>query len=107
MAKKPVATEQQAQIPPDELQGIADFSRMILGDRTRIQIVYAVRSEAKNVGELTAIIGQSQPAISHHLALLRAAKVVTNQRRGREVYYTFNPAGIKQLQEMLNSLAGD
>ena len=106
MAKKN-AESQQPEIQLDELQSIADFSKMILGDRTRIQIVYGLRSEAKNVGELTRIIGQSQPAISHHLALLRASKVVSSKRRGREVYYSLNRDGIKPILEMLNSLAGD
>jgi DNA-binding transcriptional ArsR family regulator len=60
-------------------------------DGSRLALLHLLRGGTKNVGELTAAIGQTQPAVSHHLALLRAANVVTCERNGKENRYSLTP----------------
>jgi DNA-binding transcriptional ArsR family regulator len=49
------------------------------------------------VKDLTARFDISQPAVSQHLATLRAAGLVNGRREGRCVYYRVEPRGMKPL----------
>lgn len=49
------------------------------------------------VKDLTARFPVSQPAISQHLAALKAAGLVSGRREGRCVYYRVEPRGMKPL----------
>jgi ArsR family transcriptional regulator len=64
-----------------------------LGDPTRIQMLHLLRaaSEPVCVCDLTAAIDLEQPTISHHLARLREAGLVTSHRRGLWAFYRLNP----------------
>ncbi len=62
-----------------------------LGDVTRLRIL-ALLSEREYCNcELVAIFGISQPAISRHMARLKEAKLVQEQRRGQWIYYSWHP----------------
>ncbi|MFI5287789.1 MAG: ArsR/SmtB family transcription factor [Candidatus Dormibacteria bacterium] len=65
-----------------------------LGDPTRIQILHilAGASEPVCVCDFTAAFELGQPTISHHLAILREAGIVTSFRRGIWAFYRLNPA---------------
>jgi ArsR family transcriptional regulator len=43
------------------------------------------------VCDLTEVLGLAQPKVSRHLAYLRAAAIVLDQRRGRWIHYRLNP----------------
>lgn len=61
-----------------------------LGDPIRLRIVDTLRTarpEAVCVCELTPLFDVSQPAISKHLKVLRAAGVIDVERRGLWSYY--------------------
>lgn len=55
-----------------------------LGDPTRVEIVHMLKAAAEPVCvcDLTAVFDLSQPTISHHLAKLRRAGLITSFRRG-------------------------
>lgn len=59
------------------------------------------------VCELETIFGVSQPAISHHLGVLRDAGLVESSREGQWVFYKMNRAGIEEVLRLLNSLLLD
>ena len=59
-----------------------------IGNPTRYRIVQALLGGRKTVGEITAIVKLSQPAVSQHLKTLRECNIVTDERRGQEVFYT-------------------
>jgi len=59
-----------------------------------------------NVGDLCARVGQSQPAISHHLALLRVAALVEVERRGKHNFYRVKTDRFADLLAMLLTAAG-
>jgi len=67
-----------------------EFARM-LSDERRQQILRLCCCRWLNVSEIVAALGDiSQPTVSHHLALLRAAGLVITRRQGKQVYYTLN-----------------
>jgi len=58
-----------------------------LCDPTRLKIVNALMLEEICVCDIAAVLGMSQPAVSHHLKLLRDARLVRTRRDGKTVYY--------------------
>lgn len=59
-----------------------------LGAPVRIAIVLRLLESDGRVHDLVAALQVSQPLISQHLRVLRAAGVVHGDRRGREVMYS-------------------
>lgn len=60
----------------------------LLSDETRLRILfYLSRNDELHVRALCEILGQSQPAVSHHLALLRDAELIESRREGKHNYY--------------------
>jgi ArsR family transcriptional regulator, cadmium/lead-responsive transcriptional repressor len=59
----------------------------VLGDATRLRILDLVAEEERSVGELAALLGESQPKVSNHLACLRWCGFVVTRREHRTVYY--------------------
>jgi DNA-binding transcriptional ArsR family regulator len=53
----------------------------------RLAITEELRAAPRCVHELTEAVHASQPLVSQHLRVLRAARVVVADRRGREVVY--------------------
>ena len=58
-----------------------------LGDPTRLQILSALGTACVPVGAIVAATRLPQPAISHHLRILRDRGLVISERRGPFVYY--------------------
>ncbi len=65
-----------------------------LADETRQEIMRLCCCRWLSVGEIVAALDVSQPTVSHHLAILKAADLVKVRRQGRQVYYTLNQARI-------------
>lgn len=61
-----------------------------LADETRQKIMALCCCRWLNVGEIVEALEVSQPTVSHHLSLLRAANLVNVRREGKQVYYTLN-----------------
>jgi DNA-binding transcriptional ArsR family regulator len=49
------------------------------------------------VGEITARLALSQSLVSHHLRLLRAARLLKAERRGKQVYYSIADGHVREL----------
>jgi ArsR family transcriptional regulator len=58
-----------------------------LGDENRLRVVALLSHGELCVCHLQAALGLSQPAVSRHMAVLRAAGVVEDRRGGKWVYY--------------------
>jgi DNA-binding transcriptional ArsR family regulator len=65
---------------------LADMFRL-LGDTTRLRIVLACLDKPISVGEIAGQLELSPSLVSHHLRLLRAARVVKADRQGKQVFY--------------------
>ena len=65
-----------------------------LADPTRREIFEKLASGAMNASALRNGMEISQPAMSQHLAVLRNAQLVREERQGRFVSYEVNPDGL-------------
>jgi ArsR family transcriptional regulator len=77
-----------------------------LGDPTRIQIVHILAAAADPVCvcDFTAAFDLGQPTISHHLAKLREAGIVTSFKRGIWAFYQLDPAMSPAARSAVESL---
>jgi DNA-binding transcriptional ArsR family regulator len=79
----------------------ADLVFRSLVDPTRRAIFETLAGRDLAVRDLTARFDVSQPAISQHLAVLRASGLVRERREGRLVYYRAEPRGLRPLVNWL------
>lgn len=76
----------------------------LLADETRLRILhYLMQQDEFNVRTLCKLLRQSQPAVSHHLALLRVAGLIECRRDGKHNFYHLVP---KRCQAYLDTLFG-
>ena len=69
----------------------------LLGDPTRLRIVLACLGQPTSVGDIAGRFALSSSLVSHHLRLLRAARIVKAERQGKQVFYTAADAHISGL----------
>jgi DNA-binding transcriptional ArsR family regulator len=84
---------------------LADLFR-VLGDPTRLRIVLACVQQRRAVGAIAEALGLSASLVSHHLRLLRAARIVRAERQGKQVFYLAADGHITaMLAELLEHVA--
>jgi len=81
----------------------ADFLKSMANDRRLIVLCELAKGE-RTVGELEAVAGLSQSALSQHLAKLREAKLVGTRREAQTIYYSLANPGVKRLIDVLYDL---
>lgn len=74
-----------------------------LGDWTRRQILDALRSGPRSVGELAAQVPVSRPAVSQHLRVLKDAGLVVDRRDGTRRIYSVDPSGLAGIRAYFDS----
>ncbi len=80
----------------------------LLSDETRLRILFQLlHSKELHVRALCQALGQSQPAVSHHLALLWRAGLVQRRREGKHNYYRLEPQRFEKLLEAFLSTLGN
>jgi len=85
---------------PDTLfHALADPTRRALFERL-------CRDGEQTVGALTAQAGVSQPAVSKHLAALKAAGLVSDRPEGRQTHYRARPGALAPLIDWTGRMAG-
>lgn len=72
------------------MNDLAQFYKA-LGDETRLKIIELLFNKELCVCEIFESFNLSQPAISHHLRILKQAGVVNDNRVGKWIYYGLNP----------------
>jgi DNA-binding transcriptional ArsR family regulator len=73
-----------------------------VSDPTRIQILLLLSDGARNVTSLCEAVDQSQPAVSHHLALLRHSAIVEANRDGKQNFYELTELGSSLTESVLS-----
>lgn len=73
-----------------------------LSDPTRRRVFELLRSGPASVGELAAHLPVSRPAVSQHLKLLLAARLVRYTRAGTRHVYAVDQTGVGELREWLD-----
>jgi len=85
--------------PDDVFKALADPTRRALLERL-------LREGGElNVRALTAQAGVSQPAVSKHLGVLKAAGLVQERPQGRVVHYRAEPKGLAPLMDWMRFYA--
>src|SRR5436309_14996373 len=84
-------------ISDETLHRMTDVFKL-LADQSRLKIVLALAQDGElHVSALCELLGQSQPAVSHHLTLMRMAKLVSVDRKGKFSYYRLASDHIRDL----------
>lgn len=92
---------------PQNLIVLAETFRL-LGDPTRLRILFFCLGEPQSVGDIAAGLELSQALVSHHLRLLRGARLVRAERRARQVFYEVVECHVKDiLVDMARHVAED
>jgi len=83
---------------PDEdtLFDLTELFR-ILGDSTRIRILYVLFEAEMCVCDIAALLGMTQSAISHQLRALKNARLVKGRREGKVVFYSLADDHVKTM----------
>lgn len=84
-------------MPTEELfvDASAIFSQ--LSDGTRLRILWILCHSEECVTNIAAAIGMSDPAVSHHLRILKSNGLISSRRIGKEVHYTLSDTQTAQL----------
>lgn len=83
--------EKSSVLSDDAAKDSVEFLRL-LADETRLRIVYMLKQCGElNVQTMCRALRLTQPAVSHHLALLRMAGLVSLRRAGKHNYYSLVP----------------
>lgn len=107
---QPTETKSSATFPELSNQLEKDLVQIfkLLSDETRLRILlYLGREQELHVTALCDKLGQSQPAVSHHLALLRVAGLIEARRDGKHNYYSVRRSHFHRVMEELFQSMGD
>lgn len=58
-----------------------------ISDQNRVRIMELLKDRELNVSQICEHFDMQQPSVSHHLSILKNAKIVASNKRGKEVYY--------------------
>jgi DNA-binding transcriptional ArsR family regulator len=68
----------------------------------RQAIVERLAARPMAVGELAALLPVTRPAVSQHLKILKAARLVRDQAQGTRRIYSIDPAGLGAIRAWLD-----
>ena len=94
MAEKHAIPNEPHPLPEDVLTDIAAVFK-ILGDPTRAQLVYLLTKQEYSVNQLSELVPVSPSAVSHHLAKLRALRLVRTRREANQVFYSIDDSHVE------------
>ena len=86
-------------MPTEDQVRLAAESFQMLGDPTRIKILWALLQGESSVASLADLVGSSPTAVSQHLAKLRLARLVRARRDGTFMFYSAADVHVRQLLE--------
>ena len=82
-------------VPSNEMvERLADLFGL-MGDATRLKIIMTCLETPTSVSDIAMRLDLSQPLVSHHLRLLKAARMVRAQRQGKQVFYVAADAHVQ------------
>jgi len=109
-SKKSDGGQGLAVMPPVSEQAVRELAQVfkLLSDETRLRILlYLAQNNELHVTDLCTRLGQSQPAVSHHLALLRVSGLIESRREGKHNFYSVRTEHFGELLVSLFSATGD
>ena len=89
----------------DHAVALADLFRL-LGDPTRLKIVVSCLRTPLAVSDIADRLGLSVSLVSHHLRLLKGARLVRADRHGKQDYYEADDLHVRRMvEDMVNHIA--
>jgi len=89
----------------DHAVALADLFRL-LGDPTRLKIVVSCLRTPLAVSDIADRLGLSVSLVSHHLRLLKGARLVRAERQGKQVYYQADDLHVcRMVEDMVTHIA--
>ena len=89
----------QNMLEEDTFNKLAEFFK-ILGDTTRVKILFALDNNEMCVCDIANVLGMSKSSISHQLGTLRRSNIVKCRKSGKEVFYKLEDEHVKQVFEI-------
>ena len=89
-----------ADLQPTQVSELADTFGL-LSDSTRLSIVLACIDGERSAGDIAETLGVSPSLVSHHLRLLRAARMLRPDRRGKQVFYTLDDTCVRNVLKIM------
>lgn len=80
--------------------GVLSATFKMLGDGTRLRILLALARREMCVGEIAALVGLTDSAVSHQLRLMKAMRLVSRRRDGRSAYYALDDDHVAELMRV-------
>ncbi|MBY8915471.1 metalloregulator ArsR/SmtB family transcription factor [Nitratireductor rhodophyticola] len=77
-----------------------------LADPTRRQMLERLSGGERNATELREGLAMSQPAVSQHIAVLRGAGLIEEEKSGRQMRYRIRPDGMAPVVDWLTRYRG-
>lgn len=97
---KDVVNKMAKEMLVDELfYNVSSFYK-IIGDTTRMKILYILDKCEMCVCDIANVLSMSKSSISHQLGTLRKNKIVKCRRKGKEVYYMLDDDHVKKVIEI-------
>ena len=92
-------------LPDDHAVAMAELFRL-LGDPTRLKIVVSCLRTPLAVSDIAGQLGLSVSLVSHHLRLLKGARLVRGERQGKQVYYEADDLHVRRMvEDMITHIA--
>ena len=98
-AKQPLLSD-------DDASALADLFRL-LGDPSRLRIVVSCLRTPRAVSDIAERLGLSVSLVSHHLRLLKGARLMRADRQGKQVYYVADDAHVRRMVEGMVTHIGE
>ncbi len=95
---KPLDKTRQKMPKTNILYELSDFFK-VMGDSTRIQLLWALEESEMCVNDLAGLLNMTKSAVSHQLKVLRTAKLVRPEKKGKNVYYALDDEHVKDILE--------
>ena len=80
----------------EEIYDVAELFK-VLGDQTRVKILFTLIKDEMCVCDIAELLEMSQSAISHQLRVLKQMDLVKNRREGKTVFYSLADGHIKTI----------
>jgi ArsR family transcriptional regulator len=106
-SKTPPASTSPIRVSEATINRLTDVFKL-LADKSRLKIVLALAQDSElHVSALCDLLGQSQPAVSHHLTLMRMVGLVGYRRDGKHNYYHLASDHVCELFEQFFADSGN
>ncbi|WP_163581541.1 metalloregulator ArsR/SmtB family transcription factor [Gracilibacillus saliphilus] len=89
-----------------QLSKIVHFHKTI-GDKTRIRIIYLLKSGPLHGQAIAGKLGLKPPTISHHLSKLKEIDVVYQRRDKNTIYFYLNERKLKRMAQAITRVGGE